>query len=119
MELRARHLIAAVVVAINAGVAAYAALVSWLLAVWFLDDGVAARMTDRDWWIAAAVRVAGALVAAMLVATGLYLVNWMASCHLAVLPRPWPRRLALAAGSVVGMAGLAGAIQFLVTRPWF
>jgi hypothetical protein len=119
MELRARHLITAGVVAINAGVSAYAALVIWLFAVWFLDDGVAARMTDRDWWIAAAVRGAGALVAAILVATGLYLVNWVASSQLAVLPRPWPRRLALAAGSLVGLAGLAGAIHFLVTRPSF
>jgi hypothetical protein len=116
MALRVRHLIAAGVIAINVGVAAYVSLMTWLLAVWFLDDSVAARMTDRDWQLGAAIRAVDALVAAALVAGGLFVLNRAAS---AVLPRRWPRRLALGSGAIVWLAGTAGAIEFLVTRPWF
>jgi hypothetical protein len=104
---------------VNVGITAYVALWKWLLAVWPLDDSVGTRLTDHDWQVGAEFRALDALVAGLLVAGGLFALNWIATRRTTLLPRPWAPRLAIAGGVVVWAAGTVGAIKFLITRPWF
>jgi hypothetical protein len=100
-------------------IAAYLTLVVWLLSVWHVDDFLAAGMAPSDWYVAGASRLGGALIVAALFGGVAYLANrrWVAPC----LPG-WPRLGTLTAvvlASCVVLAGGAGAIQFVITKPFF
>jgi hypothetical protein len=100
-------------------VGVFLALWTWLFAVWPIDDSRAALMTARDWQLAAAFIAADAFVTALLVSAGLFALNWLAARFAGARLGRWAPGLALAAGAVILLAGVAGAIQFLIQKPWF
>jgi len=57
------------------GAVGYVVLVTWLLTAWFLDDAVAARMSDPDWYRIAATRMVISLVIAVISGSIIYWLN--------------------------------------------
>jgi hypothetical protein len=99
-------------------IAAYLTLVVWLLSVLPVDDFRAAGMAPSDWYVQGASRLGGALIVAGLFGGVAYLANrlWVAPC----LPG-WQRigsLTAVALASCIVLAGGAGAIQFVMTKPF-
>ncbi|HZF69009.1 MAG TPA: hypothetical protein VEZ47_13285 [Gemmatirosa sp.] len=119
MDNRYRAALGGIIVAGNVGVTAYAALVAWLLGARGLDDAVGARMTDQDWQLVAGRRALVVVVVALVVAGALYVLDRVVIRRTGLLAPAWARRLALGAGVVVWAAGTAGAVEFLIERPWW
>jgi hypothetical protein len=94
--------------------AGYLCLIAWLLCVWMVNDSAAFRMTAGDWYLTAAVR--------FLVACGLSVV-FGAVAHFfnrwAFPARPMTARLLTwALSGAICLCGLAGAVNFAVTKPY-
>jgi hypothetical protein len=105
----------------------YAALVAaavviapyfWLHSVWFLDDSYALRLSDSEWFQISALRacisvIGGAVVGAVafaLIRTFNPMLNKLS----------FRRELLLSsfAGAVPVTAGIAGAVEFFLARPY-
>ena len=117
-ESRSRRLGAAILLATEVVVAAYLSLLVYLLSTWMVDDAVAAGMTDVDWYATAAKRLALSIFVGATFAWGVHQVNrrWV------VAPvgdsRRHARWAALILGAWVVLAGVLGAIRFVVERPF-
>jgi len=96
---------------------AYATLVTWLMAVWMAGGHWAANARDIDWWVEGLKRLGGGVLIAALVGGVLLIVN-RAFAHWGIAMRVAPIRIAIVGASVVAIAAIAGAIQFIVTRPY-
>lgn len=110
-------LLPTLLLAAETAVAAYLALVAWLLSAWMVDDAVAFQMTEADWWLVGAGRLGQACVVAAGYAGTLYVVNrrWVAPHFRS------SRFIALAPallGGVVAAAAVAGAVTFAVKKPY-
>jgi hypothetical protein len=95
-------------------IAGYLCLIAWILCVWMVGDSVAFRMTPADWYVKAAVR--------FLEACGLS-VGFGAVAHFfnrwAFPARPSTARLLTwVLVGAIGLCGLAGAVNFAVTKPY-
>jgi hypothetical protein len=112
-RLRAAMLLATEVLA-----AAYLSLLVYLLATWMVDDTAAARMTDLDWYSVTAKRLGVLMLVGFAFGWGVHEVNrrWV------VPPFGGSRRhavwAALMLGAWVVLAGVLGAIRFVVDRPF-
>lgn len=98
-------------------IAAYLAMSTWLLSVWMVDDSVAFRMSENDWYGVAAQRALIDLVIAAVFAAVAHAVNQKRL----IGRRPgsvWLHRLAPALGAVIALAGLAGAMEFAIRKPF-
>lgn len=99
-------------------VTAYVSLIAYLLCTWMVDDSVAARMTESDWYRVAAMRLSVATLVAASLAWGAHQVTrrWV------VAPLGGSRRhalwVALALGACVLLAGALGAIRFVIDKPF-
>lgn len=99
-------------------VTAYVSLLAYLLCAWMVDDSAAARMTELEWYLVAAKRLGVSTLAAAALAWGVHQVNrrWV------VAPfggsRRHALRVALTVGACVVLAGLLGALRFVIDRPF-
>ena len=109
----------ALLVGLNAGASLYVGFLCYVLATLPLDDSVGARMTAGEWRAGAAVRLGGSVVAAVALGLALLALNRLAGRDGRLLDRRLAGRLAAGAGLLALLGGAAGALQFLVTRPWF
>ncbi|MEM7518661.1 MAG: hypothetical protein AAF368_17280 [Planctomycetota bacterium] len=110
-------LIPFLLLAAETAVAVYLALVAWLFSAWMVDDSVAFQMTEADWWLVGARRLGLAWAFAAGYAGILHLVNqrWVAPHFHS------SRFIALAPallGGVVAVAAAAGAVTFVVEKPY-
>jgi hypothetical protein len=96
---------------------AYAALVTWLMAVWMTGTHWAAHARDIDWWVEGLKRLGAGVLTAALVGGVLLIMN-RALVYWEIMTRVAPIRIAVVGASVVALAALAGAIEFIVTRPY-
>ena len=109
---------AVVLLASEVLVAAYLSLLVYLMTAWMVDDTAAARMTDLDWYAVAAKRLGVSISISAMFAWSAHLVTrrWV------VAPLGGSRRHALWAalflGGCVVLAGVLGAIRFVVDRPF-
>jgi hypothetical protein len=114
-----RKTIPALVLLLETALAAYVSAVVWLLSVWMIDDSRAALMLQRDWYVEGVRRFFAALVIGLLFGGIVFLVNrrWVTP----LLPNSpkLPTGTAWALACCIVLAGAAGAIQFIVTKPWF
>ena len=113
-----RKAIAPLVLVAETAIAAYLALIVWLLTSWMIDDFQAFRMAASDWYIEAAWRFVAGLLVGLVFGGMTYLVNrrWV-SPRLPESPRLGSRTaIALAMGIV--LSGAAGAIGFAITKPF-
>jgi hypothetical protein len=106
------------VIVLEAAAAVYLGFVAWLVAVWMVDDAVAARMQGVDWYFEAFKRGGLAIVIAVAFGGLAMLANrrWLA-------PRApqWAtglRRLAIILASGIAVAGAAGALEFAWKKPF-
>lgn len=114
-----RSIVTGAVVLVNAVAAVGTGAVLWLVSVFHVDDGVASRLSDADWWLGGAERLGVALAVAAVLGLASSGLSWLAARALGGLPRLASRPLALAAAAVALFGGVLGAIQFVVTRPVF
>lgn len=107
---------AALVVLAEALTAGYLALITWLMSCWMMDDSRAFRMTDTDWLLEGGRRLAVALLAsaAFTVLARLAHRRWVCGAD----SPTWLRAVPLLLGAVVALAGAAGSVWFVVTRPY-
>jgi hypothetical protein len=112
-----RRVVAVAALILSAMVTVYAGATIWLMSVYFLGDAAAA-FTTRDWALAALFRVGEAIVTGAVVAAVVFALDWVAARYASAFPVIWARRLAVAAGLVVAVAGCAGALQFWIEKPW-
>jgi hypothetical protein len=100
------------------GLAAYVALIVWLMTGWMVDDSQAAWMASSDWYIEAERRFGTGIVVALVFGGAAYLINrrWVAP----LLPNSpsVPRRAAVLFACCIGLVAGAGAIHFAITRPF-
>jgi Zn-dependent protease with chaperone function len=108
----------AVVFLLEAVAAFYVVAVTWLLSSWFVDDSVAFRLSPRDWWIEAAYRSAVAIALALVSGVIIWLINrWIFQS----VNRPsskLPIWSGLLVAFAVGIAGVGGAVRFLIEKPF-
>ena len=103
----------------NAMVAIYIGGMLWLLSVFHLDDGVALAMSTADWWLGGAIRLGLSAGVAVVLGLASYLISLAAVRVLGGPERETTRMIAVAAAGVAFSGGAVGAIQFVVTRPYF
>jgi hypothetical protein len=96
----------------------YLATITWLLAGWFLDDAVAARMSENNWYRLAVLRVLASCLAALIAGSLIYAVNRFVAVRIGYESSRLPLRSATAFGLVVALAGIAGAVQFAIEKPF-
>ena len=113
-----RKAIAGLILAAEVSLAAYLTLVVWLLSRWMVDDSLAFRMAPADWYIEGARRFGGGLAVGALFYALAYFANrrWVTP-FLRHSPRLGARTAAVLAACIV-LAGTAGAIQFVITKPF-
>jgi len=97
----------------------YAALIAWLIGSFMIDDSWAAVASDTDWWLEAGRRWAVGLGAAVVIGGVLLVLNRALVHWKLASPRANPLRSAIIGASVVAVASTAGAIYFVIVRPWF
>lgn len=113
-----RKTIKRLVLIAEASLAAYLALVAWLLSAWAVDDSQGFRMTTADWYIEAARRLGLAVVVGAVFGGVTYLANrWWATPLFSDSPRGGTRAAILLASCIV-LAGPAGAVRFAVRKPF-
>lgn len=93
--------------------------VTWLVMNLHVDDGIAAHMSSNDWWLAAALRLAVACVAAAAMAALLFGLNRVIVKSPGLAVRRWATWPASLVAVLVLAVGLSGSIRFLIVRPWF
>lgn len=69
-----KRFIVIVLLVLELSILGYAALMAWLLSVWFLDDHVASQMSPVDWWFEASERFVICVLGAAFFAVVTYLV---------------------------------------------
>ena len=113
-----RKTIAKLILGAEVALAAYLALGVWLLAVWMVDDSRAFRMVPSDWHIEGLRRLGAAVLVGALFGGFTYFVNrrWVTPL-LSNSPR-LGSRFALFLACCIVLSGTAGAIQFVVTKPY-
>ena len=116
---KGRRIVTGVVVLANATAAVYVGGMLWLLSVLHLDDGVALQMTSADWWLGGAIRLSLSAGVATVVGLTSYLLSKSASWLCDGLPGLAARNVAVITAGVAFGGGTIGAIQFVVTRPYF
>ena len=96
----------------------YAMFMAFLLTVWIETNGFAMRATEIDWWIEGGKRlfvvgVVAAIIAAILLPVNNVLFRWFGFEN--------PRYVSYSAGAVfllIVAAGIIGAINFAITKPY-
>ena len=87
------------------------------MAVWMTSAHWAANARDIDWWVEGLKRLGAGVLTAALVGGVLLIMN-RALVYWEITTRVAPIRIAVVGASVVALAALAGAIEFIVTRPY-
>ncbi len=98
--------------------AVYLTLMTWLLTGWMMDDSVAFGMTAGHWYFVGAKRLLVALALAAAFGVLCYFANrrWVAP---ALPSHPEvAKRAALGLGLCSALAGIAAAVQFVISRPF-
>jgi zinc transporter ZupT len=98
--------------------ALYAATVAFALSSWFIDDSEAFRLSTVGWYRTGGQRLLLALVMAVLGGSVVYIANRFLLPHLWPDPQRSPTRLHWWVGGLILIAGVVGAITFVVTRPY-
>jgi hypothetical protein len=113
-----RRATAGLILLVEAAVAGYVALLTWLLSAWMVDDSQAFRMERADWYLEGARRFVWAVVVGSLFGAVVYAANrrWVAGL-LPGSPRLGGRAAVLCALAIV-LSGAAGALYFVTTRPF-
>ena len=113
-----RKTIAVLILASEVSLGAYLAFVVWVFSVWMVDDSQAFRMAPSDWYFEGARRLGAALAVGTIFGGLTYFANrqWVApllseSSRLAT-------GIAVGLGSCVVLSGAAGAIRFVITKPF-
>ncbi len=96
----------------------YAMFMAFLLTVWMETDSFAIRATEMDWWIEGGKRLFVVSVAAAIFATMLLLVNKAFFRWLGVENRRLAPTTAGAAFLLIVTAGITGAVNFVITKPF-
>lgn len=96
----------------------YVTLLTWLMTAWFIDDHTASQMTENDWYLLAARRLAGDVMVAALLGAIVYGANRLVARVTGHRTSHVPRYSALAFAAVIFVAGLVAAIQFAVRKPF-
>jgi hypothetical protein len=107
----------ALAVLAEAVLAGYLAMLAWFWSAWMVDDSMAFRMTEADWYSVAAQRALLDVVIAAVFAAVAHTVNrqWLMN------RRPGSRllpRLAPVLGASIALAGVAGAVDFAIRKPF-
>lgn len=117
--MEGRGVPSAILVCINAMAATSVGGMLWLLSVFHLDDAVALQMSTVDWWLGGALRLGLSAIAAVSFGLASYLVSLAAVRVWGGPARKTTRKIATVAAIVAFGGGAVGAVQFLVTRPYF
>jgi small-conductance mechanosensitive channel len=94
--------------------AGYVGLVAWLIGAWMVSDSVAFRMVPSDWYVEAVVRFFQAsIIAAVFGIVAHFFNGW------ALASRPGiAKLLTWVVFGGIWIAGLAGAVDFAVRKPY-
>jgi hypothetical protein len=94
---------------------AYLTNVAWLTSGWFVDDALASRLQNSDWWLIGLRRFT------LWFAVGIAFSAAVSFANVYILR--WPRRLAFAggllAGAIVVTSSFTSSAIFIAKRPWF
>jgi hypothetical protein len=115
----ARPVVTGVLGVVNIFVAIWAGVLLWLFAGWHVDDGVAARMSDGDWWIGGAFRVGVSLTVAVVLGFVSRALSWAAVRAFGPLPQLAEQPLAVGVALIAFAGGAVGTVQFVVSHPMF
>ena len=96
----------------------YAMFMAFLLTVWIETNSFAGRATEIDWWIEGGKRlfvvgVATAIFAAILLPVNKYIFRWLGFVN-----RRIASYSAVAAFLLIVAAGIIGAVNFAITKPF-
>jgi hypothetical protein len=96
----------------------YVMMMAFLFNVWMEHDSFAVQATEIDWWIESAKRLILAGVAATVFAVMLWLVNKSLFRWLGYRNQRLSVISAIVAFLLVIAAGIIGAVNFIVTKPF-
>ena len=91
---------------------------AFALSSWFIDDSEAFRLDTAGWYRIGGQRLLFAVGLAILGGSIVYVGNRLLLPHLWPDPQRSPRRLHWWLGGLILVAGVVGAITFVVTRPY-
>jgi hypothetical protein len=110
--------IAIFLLASELGSACYLTFMSWLLSSWFIDDSIAFRMTNIDWYKDGAHRFAIAVGVAIAFGFATYIINGLILKNLFEHRSRFRFWISVGFAVAIGIAGLAGSIEFIITKPF-
>jgi len=113
-----RNFVFLLLLAVLTGCAIYAAMIAWLFAGWFIDDSVAATLSRWGWLRIALLRVLGALAIGTLVALASWFVLRLGRAVLRLDASTRDPYNAAILGALPAAAGIVGAVQFALERPY-
>lgn len=96
----------------------YASLVAYLFNAWMQSDSFAIHATEIDWWLEAAKRTGMSLLLALAVSAALFYVNRLLVKRRYIKWVAFHRHSGLACFILIALAALAGAINFLINKPY-
>ena len=99
-------------------VVGYASLVAYLFTAWMQSDGFAMRATEMDWWWEALKRVGMSLLLAIAVSAALFYINRILVRRRYLKWASFQRYSALICFILITLAAVAGAISFLIHKPF-
>lgn len=97
----------------------YASLVAYLFnACWMKSDSFAVRASEMDWWLEAGKRSGMSLLLALAVSAALFYINRLLVKRRYIKWVAFHRYSALVCFIFIMIATLAGALNFLINKPY-
>lgn len=90
----------------------------WLHSVWFLDDSYALALSDSDWLLISLARACISVVGGSIVGLVAFALIRTFNPMLNGLSFARELLLSIIVGAVPVTAGIAGAVEFFLTRPY-
>lgn len=120
MKIKHLKIITAIFLIVQLLILAYLTFIAYWLSTWFIDDSVAFSITESEWTKIAAIRVIQFGVVALVFSGILHFANNILFRKIGIRKST---RLSLIVSSIVFLSilisSIAGAIQFVIEKPWF
>ena len=98
--------------------AIYATFMAFLVNVWMESDSFALFATELDWWLKAAKSFALTTFAALIITAIIYYIGYMLLRRGMIKRTQYPLYSALLVFTAMTLAGLGGAIMFVIEKPY-
>ncbi len=113
-----QKIISILLIAIELAGAFYLSMLCWLMTAWMIDEGDAIRYSQADWNFLALKRLGIAAIASLAGAGIIYGFNRLIQREVTKQNNRWLSYMPLIVFGMTIISALAGAIEFVLTKPW-